>query len=428
MKIILILLLICTLQSGQAQQYFPPLNGGEWATTDPSSLDFCPDRIDSLYALLEEADSKSFILIKDGRIVLEHYFGTYTQDSLWYWASAGKSLASMLVGVAQSEGLLDIDEPTSTYLGEGWTTAPADKEALITIKHQISMATGLADNLVLGNCEDPSCLTYEVDAGERWSYYNAPYRRVLDVLEEASGSGINIYTYDAIGSRIGMGGLWIDKVRYGKARDLARFGLLALNEGIWDNDTILSDQQYFEEMKTQSQDFNEAYGYLWWLNGSETSMLPSSQIIWPTELIPSGPDDMYAALGKNDQKIYVVPSQSMVVVRQGNSAGQALAGPSSFDEDLWVKINELVCAPDGIAESTINRGVVYPNPVNSRLSIRGLAGYGLWTIQDLNGKTLLSGKGTFDQLHINVEGLDSAQYILSWVSSRSKGQTLFLKN
>ena len=51
---------------------------------------------------------------------------------------------------------------------------------------------------------------------------------------------------------------------------------------------------------------------------------------------------MYAALGKNDQKIYVVPSQDMVIIRMGNSADASNFALSTFDNDLWEKINLLV--------------------------------------------------------------------------------------
>ncbi|MBK7937846.1 MAG: serine hydrolase [Lewinellaceae bacterium] len=112
--------------------YFPPKTGTAWATLAPGDLGICPDRIDSLYTFLEDRNTKSFLLLKDGKIVLEKYFGTFSQDSFWYWASAGKSLTAFLVGQAQEEGLIDIHKPTSDYLGAGWTSAPPDKEILIT--------------------------------------------------------------------------------------------------------------------------------------------------------------------------------------------------------------------------------------------------------------------------------------------------------
>ena len=114
--------------------YFPPTVGNTWATTDPASLGWCTDQVPALYDFLEGSNSKAFIVLKDGRIVLEQYFGTFTQDSTWYWASAGKSLTAFLVGLAQQQGYLDIDEPSNTYLGEGWTSCTPAQEAAITIR------------------------------------------------------------------------------------------------------------------------------------------------------------------------------------------------------------------------------------------------------------------------------------------------------
>ncbi|MFY7946628.1 MAG: serine hydrolase, partial [Bacteroidia bacterium] len=97
MKIKLLVILLLTLSSRAFSQslYYPSTT---WQTTDPSSLGWCTSEIDSLYAFLQKGDSKAFVLLKDGKIVLEKYFGTFTQDSLWYWASAGKTLTAFAVG------------------------------------------------------------------------------------------------------------------------------------------------------------------------------------------------------------------------------------------------------------------------------------------------------------------------------------------
>ncbi len=58
-------------------------------------------------------------------------------------------------------------------------------------------------------------------------------------------------------------------------------------------------------------------------------------------LIPNAPEDLIAGLGKNDQKLYIVPSQGLVIVRMGDIAGKTTLGPSSFDNELWAKINAL---------------------------------------------------------------------------------------
>lgn len=356
--------------------YFPPTIGTTWQTLSPASQQFCPDRIDSLYNFLEERHTKAFLLLKDGKIVLEKYFGTFVQDSFWYWASAGKSLTAMLVGQAQEEGLLNIENKTSDYLGVGWTSAPANKEALIKVRHQLTMTTGLDDTFVPtptepdpNNCTDPACLNYLVDAGTRWAYHTGPYRLLQDVIAEASGLTINQFTKNHVLDRTGMKGLWFEDVFYSRARDMARYGLLTLAHDVWNGDTLLHDQAYFYNMTHTSQNFNKSYGYLWWLNGQSSFMVPSVQFVFPGKLIPNAPDDMFAALGKNDQKIHVVPSKGWVVVRMGDSAGFTTgiggeAVPILFDNAMWGYLNQLVCT-SATSETFENNLKIAPNPAIS---------------------------------------------------------------
>ncbi len=127
--------------------YFPPNTGNTWDTISPASLGWCQNELDTLVNYLDQINTKAFILLKDGKIVVEEYFGTFTQDSLWYWASAGKSLTAFTVGIAQQEGYLSIDDTSSQYLGQGWTVCPPAKEEMISIRHQLSMNTGLDDGV-----------------------------------------------------------------------------------------------------------------------------------------------------------------------------------------------------------------------------------------------------------------------------------------
>ena len=121
---------------------------------------------------------------------------------------------------------------------------------------------------------------------------------------------------------------------------MARFGLLMLNKGKWENTTILNET-YFNEATNTSQNINLGYGYLWWLNGKASYHLPQSQLQFNGSIIPSGSNDMFMALGKNDQKIYVVPSKKMVVIRMGDAANAVNLALSDFDDVLWQKINAL---------------------------------------------------------------------------------------
>jgi CubicO group peptidase (beta-lactamase class C family) len=346
MKILYIFLLSWLPISAHTQAiYFPPTTGNVWDTMSPARLGWCQPAIDSLYGYLQQTNTSAFIVLKDGKIVLEKYFGTFTADSAHYWASAGKSFMSMLTGIAQEKGLLGINTTVSTYLGNGWTSAPVAKESVITVRQLLNMTSGL-DDKPTNPCENTSstadCLQYLADTGMRWAYHTGAYQQLSNVISNVSGSSINAFTNVSISNKIGMSGVWFNGVYYSKARSMARFGLLALNKGIWaNNDSILKDRTYWNAMVNTSQPYNQAYGYLWWLNGKSTFIAPGSQLVFSGNLIPKAPADMFAALGKNDQKIYIIPSKNMVVIRTGESAyGVALAF-SPFDNLLWGKIDSL---------------------------------------------------------------------------------------
>nr|MBP6625650.1 beta-lactamase family protein [Chitinophagaceae bacterium] len=161
----------------QAQtNYYPPLSAtANWDTIAPSSLGWCTDKIDSLYTFLNQENTKGFIVLKDGKIVLEKYFGSFTQDSLWYWASAGKTITSFLIGKAQEEGYLSIQDTSAKFLQAGWTNCTASQESQIKIIHQLTMTTGLDDGVVDNHCTLDTCLQYLAPSGNRWAYHNAPY-------------------------------------------------------------------------------------------------------------------------------------------------------------------------------------------------------------------------------------------------------------
>ncbi|MBP9740718.1 MAG: serine hydrolase, partial [Chitinophagaceae bacterium] len=280
------------------------------------------------------------------KIVLEKYFGTFTVDSNWYWASAGKTITGMLVGIAQQEGLLNINNKTSQYLGTGWTSLPIAKENLITVKHQLTMTTGLDDGVVDNDCTLASCMQYKNDAGTRWAYHNAPYTILDKVVENATSLNYNVYFQQKIRNKIGMNGVWLpsgyNNVYYSTARSMARFGLLLLNKGKWDTTAIVKNADYFSAQTNTSNTYNLSYGYLTWLNGKSSYMLPTTQNVFSGMLVPNAPIDMFAALGKNDQKVYVIPSKNLVVIRMGESAGNLQLALSSFDNELWGKLKTIL--------------------------------------------------------------------------------------
>ncbi|MBU2939508.1 beta-lactamase family protein [Lacinutrix sp. C3R15] len=322
--------------------YFPPIASNTWETTSISEIGWNENNLQSLLDFLEEKNTKSFIMLYNGRIVVEEYMNDHTATSSWYWASAGKTLTATLTGIAEDEGLLDINNKVSDYLETGWTSATTEKENLITSKHLLSMSSGLDDSL--GDNVAPENLQYIADAGQRWAYHNV-YVKLQDIVAQASNQTWSTYFNEKLKDRIGMSGSWLPlgdlSVYWSNTRSMARFGLLVSANGKWDDTQIVS-QNFLQAATNTSQNINKAYGYLWWLNGKTSYHLPATQLEFTGSLIPNAPNDMFAALGKNDQKIYVVPSKNLVVIRMGEAADDSNFALSTFDNDLWEKINLVI--------------------------------------------------------------------------------------
>lgn len=324
----------------QETMYFPPLTGTIWETKSTTDLHWNESAKQPLLDYLQIKNTKSFIILVNGRIVMENYFNGHTATSPWYWASAGKTLTSAVVGIAEQNGLISINAEVSDYLGAGWTSLTANQENQITVKNLLTMTSGL-DDMTNADCVNPECLTYIAPAGTRWAYHNV-YVKLQDVVSSASGQSWDNYFNTNLKNKIGMTGAWIAKgdlsVYWSTTRSMARFGLLMLNQGKWNTEQVLN-QNYAIAATMPSQNINNSYGYLWWINGEANFHLPRTQFEFLGSIIPTAASDMYMALGKNDQKIYVVPSKKMVVIRMGDAADEQTAALSDFDDVLWQKIN-----------------------------------------------------------------------------------------
>ncbi|WP_423999523.1 serine hydrolase domain-containing protein [Maribacter sp. IgM3_T14_3] len=323
--------------------YFPSNTNSIWETKSISSLNWNQSAIQPLKDYLIQKNTKSFVILVNGRIGMEEYFNGHTSSLEWEWNSAGKTLVGTTIGIAQQENLLSINNKASDYLGTEWTSMPLEKENLITVKHLLTMTSGNDDTkqyVIKPN------LTYVADAGTRWAYSNI-FQKLTDVLASASNKPFEIYFNEKIKTKIGMDGFWnnglIFKIYHSNTRSMARFGLLALNKGKWNNEQVINES-FFNESIATSQNINPSYGYFWWLNGKPSYMIPGQQTVYQGNLVPNAPVDMYAAMGANDQRIYVVPSKKMVVIRMGDASDPANPNfaVSGFDNELWEKINAVI--------------------------------------------------------------------------------------
>ncbi len=331
--------------SEDSSLYFPPIGSDTWETVSLETLEWNPQAADELITFLAENNTKACIILKDGRIVIESYFDDADATTNLPWFSAGKTLTALTLGIAEEQGFLDRNDSSSLYLGEGWTSMNPSQEEAITLWNQLTMTSGGDYTMLNWNCTDPECLSYLNDPGEFWFYHNAFYTLIQPAIENAVPFSFNDFFTQEIKTPIGMNGIWVpsgfNSIYVSNARSMARFGLLSLNRGVWEQ-TRLINEDYFAAMTTTSQGVNPAYGYLWWLNGKESYRTPASTELFSGPLIPNAPSDLIAGLGANDQKMYVVPSKGLVIIRMGDDTGDTLLGPSSFDNIFWEKINAVI--------------------------------------------------------------------------------------
>ena len=295
--------------------------GDPWSTADFAELD----------AFLDAADTEAFRIVEQGTVIHEWYRtdSSYGRDI----ASAQKSVLSLLVGRAIADGLFGLDTHIDDVLGTGWT--PHGQSAGITVRQLLSMTSGLDDQFAV-----------IAPPGTVWSYSGA-FAALFDVLTTTTGRQLNEIADDWLfGPAAAQTAQFYDR----RSDDYAPIGLFAWASDLTSIGQMVLDVAlpavpavWLEESLATSQPFNEAYGYLWWLNGKDSFLLPgSARVARPGLLVPSAPAGMVAALGKDDQKLYLVADLGLAVARLGGkaTAGTRLAR-SSFDDDLWQLLSRM---------------------------------------------------------------------------------------
>ena len=177
---------------------------------------------------------------------MEEYFNGHTSSAEWEWNSSGKTLIATITGIAQQEGLLNINNKVSDYLGTGWTNMSLEKENQITVRHLLTMTSGIDETRQL--VIKPN-LTYVADAGTRWAYSNV-FQKLINIVAEASNQNFETFFNEKLKSKIGMNGYWnfgtIFTIYHSDTRSMARFGILALNKGKWKDEQVINEA-YFTE-------------------------------------------------------------------------------------------------------------------------------------------------------------------------------------
>lgn len=277
----------------------------------------------------------SLLIVHGGRIVHERYAPGVTMTTRTRTWSTAKSIAATLIGMLVDQGRMSLDEP----LGFPWfpdvTEPEHDPRSAITLRHVLHMSSGLypIDNSNLEYATG-SGMSYWAGAssveqmrhrglirepGTYWDYEN--YDTLLGVYAMKLALGEDEYhefPRRALLDRIGMRNTLVSTDRFGdfifssqvytNARDLARFGLLYLNGGLWNGERLVSEE-WIDFVRTPASslaDRGNFYGGQWWLVPDDRTDVPK---------------DAYSTAGNRGQYVIVVPSSDLVIVRRGLDYG-----------------------------------------------------------------------------------------------------------
>ena len=312
----------------EKSHYYPPIGSDEWETITPDELGWNVEKLDETIQWVGDHNTVAFIVLHQGKKVVEEYWGGGGINKYIKIASITKSITAILIGIAQQEGILNIDDNVSDYISAGWSNSDEENEAKITIHNLLTMTSGLDEDL-----------NYVDEPGANYLYNTPAFYQLWLVLEKASGKTIVEFTNEALFKKVGMS----DALRWYKGgalkpRDIARFGLLVINRGMWNDNAIITDMNYYNDMLSPSQDYVNCYGYLWWLNNDCNAHDGGSEFL----SFSNAPDDLYAAVGAGDQRLYIIPSKELVIVRLGLNTNLPYWGEESFNNKFWDLMNEVI--------------------------------------------------------------------------------------
>jgi CubicO group peptidase (beta-lactamase class C family) len=285
----------------------------DWQIASPESEGISAAKLAELKTWLAEHGSKTGMVVRHGRIVAEWYFEDATAESQYLVYSTSKSFSSTAAGIAIAEGKFSLDDKLQDFVSD---VAPEAKRE-ITVRQILSMTTGVHNEPEVRNRTDMStyALTLapmDYGPGKKWEYNNTGLTLLGPIFRKATGQDIDAYLNAKVFEPIGIkrsdwqwdrqdGGALPFSGLHINARALARFGLMTLREGKWQEKQIVP-ADWVKQAAGSSQSINKGYGFLWWNNVENA---------WP-----GVPRDAFAAQGKFDNDMLIVPSLDLILIRQ----------------------------------------------------------------------------------------------------------------
>ncbi|MBC6461670.1 serine hydrolase domain-containing protein [Actinomadura sp. HBU206391] len=314
-----------------------------WEKAAPSALGMDATKLAGIAAQADTGKSDCLAVARHGELAGEWYFGNASQNTAQPIWSATKSFTSVLVGIAQDDGVLSVDDPAAKWIDE-WKGTPSDA---VTIRDLLSNDSGRewsfqTDYRRLNRAQDRTefavGLKQQHKPGTVWAYNNAAVQTLQRVLREATGKDVARFAEERLFRPLGMTRTAMTADRAGNAqmfmgirstcRDMARLGQMMLDNGKWRGRQIVSAAYVKAATGQPSTSLNAAYGYLWWLNrpGVVRGPIAATDLGGAEEpatsrgrMVPGAPPQLYWALGLGNQLIQIDPASKTVVVRLGKT-------------------------------------------------------------------------------------------------------------
>lgn len=291
--------------------------------------------------------TKALLIVYKNKIITEKYATGYNQNSMFLGWSMAKSVTGALIGILTRQGKLNPAQPAPVV---GWKGAKDGREQ-ITTESLLQQTSGLkfkedyssyssATNMLFNKGDMAgyvASLPLKVKPGTEF-YYSSGNSNILSGIVRSTVGDNDYHSFpykelfyklgmyhtlmepDASGTFVGSSYIWAS------ARDYAKFGMLYLNDGVWNGQRILPEGWIQKTTAAPAGNHLKNYGYQFWLNG--TNGTNSSQ-----KEFPQMPADFFYADGYGGQRIYIVPSLQLVAVR---------LGLNKFDEQRF--LNQLMNA------------------------------------------------------------------------------------
>ncbi len=361
-------LALAALNSARAEAEPPPWPTNAWPTAAPAEQGLDETRLGELVTTIRDdatgpyRDVHSLLIVRGGFLVLEEYFDGHDADDRHTLQSVSKSFTSALVGIAIENGqIASVDELVLGFFDEDdleGIDSIDDRKRAMTLEDLLTMRSGTdyhergpdsphfqLNRKKTGWTEFILSRPMVHEPGVHFQYDSGAVILTSALIKQRTGAHADVYAAEHLFKPLNITDIeWFSNAEdhphtggglHLRPRDMAKFGLLYLRDGVWAGEQVVP-KSWVEESQKMHVTFDrqrggsKGYGYWWW--------------IFPPDPEGGGEQDIYAALGYMGQHIFVIPEHDMVVVVTGGARhgeGQNVASRFLYSHILPAVVAQL---------------------------------------------------------------------------------------